>query len=78
MLDGISGQTQNLNTIMDEMAGSVTSISESVMQASDAIHQSSSHSQDIVDEIKGISSAMDTNNEVTEKLSNSTKQFVNI
>ena len=78
MLDGISEQTQSLNRIMDEMAGSVTSISESVHEASDAINQSAEHSQDIVDEISGISSAMDTNNDVKDKLNESTKQFVNI
>ena len=78
MLDGISVQSQSLNTIMDEMASSVSSISESVEQASEAINQSAEHSQDIVDEISGISSAMDTNNDVTEKLNDSTKQFITI
>ncbi|MCR4834603.1 MAG: methyl-accepting chemotaxis protein [Butyrivibrio sp.] len=78
MLDGISDQTQNLNSIMDDMASSVTSISESVHEASEAINQSAENSQDIVDEITGISSAMDTNNDVTEKLNKSTRQFVNI
>ena len=76
MLDGISEQTQQLNQIMSEMADSVTSISTSVHEASDAISQSAEHSQDIVDEISGISDAMTTNNDVTEKLNESTKQFV--
>ena len=78
MLDGISEQTQNLNEIMEQMADSVTSISSSVNEASDAINTSAGHSQDIVDEITGISSAMDTNNDVTSKLNDSTKQFINI
>ncbi len=78
MLDGISSQSQSLNTIMGEMADSVSSISESVEQASEAINQSAEHSQDIVDEISGISSAMDTNNDVTEKLNDSTRQFITI
>jgi methyl-accepting chemotaxis protein len=78
MLDGIANQTQYLNSIMGEMASSVSSISESVSQASGAINQSAENSQYIVDEITGISSAMDTNNNVTEKLSDSTKQFINI
>ena len=78
MLDGISVQTQNLTDIMGEMADSISSITESVNQASEAISQSSEHSQDIVDEITGISSAMDTNNDVTEKLNESTKQFITI
>ncbi len=78
MLGGISDQTQNLNGIMADMADSVSSISESVHEASDAISLSAENSQDIVDEISGISSAMDTNNDVTSKLNESTMQFINI
>lgn len=78
MLDGISMQTTNLNEIMNQMADSVASISDSVNQASDAIGQSADNAQDIVDEITGISSSMDITTEVTEKLNDSTKQFVNI
>jgi methyl-accepting chemotaxis protein len=78
MLDGISQQTTSLNEIMNQMADSVSSISDSVGEASDAIGQSADNAQDIVDEISGISSSMDITNEVTEKLNDSTKQFVNI
>lgn len=78
MLDGISEQSQNLSSIMNEMADSVTTITTSVSEASEAISTSSSHSQDIVDEITGISSAMDTNNDVTNRLNESTRQFINI
>ncbi len=78
MLDGISEQTQNLNGIMDEMSDSVAAITDSVQEASKAISQSAESSQDIVDEISGISSAMETNNNVTDKLNSSTKQFVNM
>ncbi len=78
MLEGISEQTQNLNMIMREMEDSVSYITDSVEQASDAIGQSSKNSQDIVHEINGISSAMNTNNDVTDKLNDSTKQFIEI
>lgn len=78
MLDDIAGQTQNLNDIMEEMSDSVTSISRSVNEASDAINQSAANSQDIVDEITGISSAMNTNNDVTDKLNESTRQFIKV
>ena len=78
MLDGISSQTTNLNEIMSEMADSVSSISDSVSQATDVIGQSAENAQDIVDEISGISSSMDITSEVTEKLNDSTKQFVSI
>ncbi len=78
MLDGISAQTNNLNMIMSEMGDSVMSISESVDQATAAIGQSAENAQDIVDEITGISSSMDITSQVTEKLNDSTKQFVSI
>ncbi len=78
LLDSISEQTQNLNGIMEEMADSVTSISSSVHEASDAISLSADNTQDIVDKISGISSSMDSNNDVTEKLNQSTKQFINM
>ncbi len=78
MLDGISEQTQNLNSIMAEMSSSVMSISDSVQEASEAINQSAENAQDIVDEISGISSAVESNNSVTERLNDSTKRFANI
>ncbi len=76
MLGGIEEQTQNLNRIMNDMSESVSSITTSVQQASAAIDQSAENSQDIVNEIGGISAAMDQNNDVTDRLNKSTKQFV--
>ncbi|SFB89057.1 methyl-accepting chemotaxis protein [Butyrivibrio sp. YAB3001] len=78
VLDKISEQTKQLNDIMKDMANAVSSITESVHQSTNAISQSSENSQDIVDEISGISEAMDTNNEVTDKLNASTQQFIKI
>ncbi|SFU79176.1 methyl-accepting chemotaxis protein [Butyrivibrio sp. INlla21] len=78
VLDHISDQTKQLNAIMNEMTEAVSSITDSVHQSSDAINQSAGNSQDIVDEITGISTAMDTNNDVTDRLNTSTKKFVNI
>ena len=78
VLDHISDQTKQLNSIMNDMADAVSSITDSVHQSSDAISQSAGNSQDIVDEITGISTAMDTNNDVTDKLNESTMKFINI
>ncbi|MBR4671455.1 MAG: methyl-accepting chemotaxis protein [Butyrivibrio sp.] len=78
VLDHISEQTKQLNSIMNEMTEAVSSITDSVHQSSDAINQSAGNSQDIVDEITGISTAMDTNNDVTDRLNTSTRKFVNI
>ncbi len=75
MLGEIEGQISTLNQTMVEMSGSVENITRSVQEASEAISQSADNSQDIVYEINDISSAMDTNNEVTNKLDDSTKKF---
>jgi methyl-accepting chemotaxis protein len=75
MLEGIDGQVQSLNSAMNEMSSSVENITRSVQEASEAISQSADNSQDIVYEINDISVAMDTNNEVTNKLDDSTKKF---
>jgi methyl-accepting chemotaxis protein len=75
MLEGIDGQVQSLNSAMNEMSSSVENITRSVQEASEAISQSADNSQDIVYEINDISAAMDTNNEVTNKLDDSTKKF---
>lgn len=78
VLDHIADQTKQLNNIMNDMADAVSSITDSVHQSSEAISQSAGNSQDIVDEITGISTAMDTNNDVTDKLNESTMRFINI
>jgi methyl-accepting chemotaxis protein len=76
MLSSMEGQTQNLNSYMNEMADSISSITDSVQEASDAINLSAENSQDIVDQISGISEAMTTNNGVTEQLNEDTRQFI--
>ena len=76
MLSSMEGQTNNLNNYMSEMADSITSITDSVQEASDAINLSAENSQDIVDEISGISEAMSTNSNVTQQLDEDTRQFV--
>ena len=43
-----------------------------------AINTSASNSTEIVGEMQGIGEAMDNNNRVTNQLSDSTKQFVNL
>lgn len=76
MLSAMEAETNNLNNYMGDMAESITSITDSVQEASDAINLSAENSQDIVDEITGISEAMDTNNNVTEQLNEDTRQFI--
>lgn len=82
LMDRILGQftelAGNLNTIMDQMACSVTSITESVRESSDAINMSAVNSSHIVDEISQIDSAMDENNRVTSQLNDNTKMFVTL
>ena len=78
MLGKFSEKADNLNSIMAEMATSVTLISESVRESTDAINTSATNSTEIVAEMQGIGEAMDNNNRVTSQLTDSTKQFVNL
>jgi len=78
MLENISSQAIELDDIMGDMTNSVSAITDSVQEASEAINMSATNSQEIVDQINGISSAMDNNNEVTKKLDESTMRFAKL
>ncbi len=78
MMSKFSDKADKLNYIMNEMSNSVTSISESVQESSMAINMSATNSTEIVDEMQGIGDAMESNNEVTNQLSDTTKQFVKV
>lgn len=78
MLETFSEKADNLNAIMDEMSTAVTSISDSVRESSEAISMSASNSAEIVDEMKGIGTAMDNSNKVASQLSDSTRQFIKV
>ena len=78
MLTKFSDKAENLNVIMDQMADSVTSISQSVQESSVAINTSATNSTEIVGQMQGIGEAMDNNNKVTSQLSRSTIQFVTV
>ena len=78
MMSKFSEKADNLNVIMEEMASAVTSISDSVQESTIAINMSATNSTEIVDEMQGIGEAMDSNADVTSRLSESTKQFVKV
>ena len=78
ILDKFNRKADNLNIIMDKMADSVESITESVKESTQAINLSAANSSEIVGQIQGISEAMGENNKVTEQLSSSTKRFANL
>ena len=76
MLLGFADQVDDLNRIMGEMENSVVSITTAVEESSSAINLSAVNSTEIVEEIQGISDAMERNNDVTGQLSSSTQRFV--
>ncbi|WP_044915267.1 methyl-accepting chemotaxis protein [Butyrivibrio sp. WCE2006] len=78
MLEKFTSKADNLNIIMDKMADSVGSITESVKQSSEAIGLSATNSTEIVGEIQGIDNAMSENNKVTETLNQRTSIFENL
>ena len=75
ILEKFNSKADNLNNIMDKMAGSVEAITDSVVESTQAINLSANNSTEIVGEIQGISESMEENNRVTEQLNNSTMKF---
>ncbi len=75
ILEKFNSKADNLNNIMDKMAGSVEAITDSVVESTQAINLSANNSTEIVGEIQGISDSMEENNRVTEQLNNSTMKF---
>ena len=73
-----AGAREDAFLIYDRDLVSVTLISESVRESTDAINTSATNSTEIVAEMQGIGEAMDNNNRVTSQLTDSTKQFVNL
>ena len=78
ILGKFNDKADNLNDIMERMANSVESITDSVRESTQAISLSAANSTEIVGEIQGISDAMGENNRVTEQLTESTRKFENL
>jgi methyl-accepting chemotaxis protein len=70
-----SEKANHLNTVMDEMSGKISSISDSVQDSSNAINMSAAAATEMVGEIQGINSAIDQNNDVTRQLNESALKF---
>ncbi len=78
ILEGFTEKADSLDETMNSMADSIISITDSVEESTQAISLSANNSTDIVGEIQEIGEAMDSNNQVTSQLNDSTKKFVNL
>ena len=78
ILEGFTEKADSLDNTMHSMADSILTITDSVEESTQAISLSASNSTEIVGEIQEIGAAMDNNNQVTNKLSDSTKKFINV
>ena len=78
ILEGFTEKADSLDGTMHSMADSIITITDSVDESTQAISLSASNSTEIVGEIQEIGEAMDNNNQVTNKLSDSTKKFINV
>ena len=78
ILEGFTEKADSLDNTMHSMADSVLTITDSVEESTQAISLSASNSTEIVGEIQEIGEAMDNNNQVTSKLSDSTRKFINV
>lgn len=76
MLETFEEKAENLNTIMSEMTNAIGMIANSVQESSHAINISANSATEIVVEMQDIGAAINQNNEVTGKLSDSTQKFV--
>ena len=78
ILEGFTEKADSLDNTMHSMSDSILTITDSVEESTQAISLSASNSTEIVGEIQEIGEAMDNNNQVTNKLSDSTKKFINV
>ena len=78
ILEGFTDKADSLDNTMHSMADSILTITDSVEESTQAISLSASNSTEIVGEIQEIGEAMDNNNQVTSKLSDSTRKFINV
>ena len=78
ILEGFTERADSLDNTMHSMADSILTITDSVEESTQAISLSASNSTEIVGEIQEIGDAMDNNNQVTSKLSDSTRKFINV
>ena len=78
ILEGFTEKADSLDETMNSMADSIISITDSVEESTQAISLSANNSTEIVGEIQEIGEAMDSNNQVTSQLNDSTKKFVNL
>ncbi len=78
ILTSFKEKADHLNYVMTDMANSVSSITSSVSESSQAIRLSADNTMEIVSEMGGISEAMDQNVEVTGKLNDATRKFIQV
>ena len=78
ILEGFTEKADSLDNTMHSMADSILTITDSVEESTQAISLSASNSTEIVGEIQEIGEAMDSNNQVTSKLNDSTQKFINV
>ena len=76
ILKEFSEKAENLDMIMGEMADSISAITSTVSESSDAIGASAQNTTEMVSEIGEISSAMDNNSKVMDRLDETTRRFV--
>ncbi len=76
LLDEFAKKAENLDHIMGEMADSISAITNTVAESSDAIGASAQNTTEMVSEIGEISSAMDNNAKVMDRLDETTRRFV--
>lgn len=78
LLQTFTEKANHLEEIMGEMVDSISSISNSVRESSQAIGMSAENATNMVGEIQEINDAMEQNSAVTERLDKTTQRFVSL
>ena len=78
LLQTFTEKANNLEEIMGEMVDSISSISNSVRESSQAIGMSAENATNMVGEIQEINDAMEQNSVVTDRLDKTTQRFVSL
>ena len=78
LLQTFTEKANHLEDIMEEMVDSISSISNSVRESSQAIGMSAENATNMVGEIQEINDAMEQNSAVTDRLDKTTQRFVSL
>ena len=77
-MEAFNDRANRLKTAMDEIAGSISSISGAIDGAASGVTGVAGNTRALVDDMEGITARMDTNQEIVEELQKQMDVFANL